>query len=281
MHRVVAAVAATVMLAATAAGCAGRDEAGTGAPSTAAAPRQHPSELVGLWRVSGAQGEEPDTWLRLDARSLRVLRACGSLEGAWRGDGTAFVGSVFGWSSSCSLDSPSVPWLDRTATYRLVDDGAELRAADGSVVATLSIDGAPGGYDDIADELTTAPTPQPTELAALDRVTAPPRGVRLATAADLVGSWKPADLDVDTDPGLTFGADGTYSSSDGCNRVRGRWAVSAAGTFLATSGFSTLVGCEGAPVDSWVHDARWASIEHGRLVLIDAAGRALGRLDRA
>ncbi|TFC88967.1 META domain-containing protein [Cryobacterium sp. TMT3-29-2] len=79
---------------------------------------------------------------------------------------------------------------------------------------------------------------------------------------------------------MIFEADGTWTGSDGCNGSQGRWATDGAGTLLATSGVSTLIACEGAPVASWVAQARLAVIDNGELRLIDAGGSELGRLER-
>ena len=52
-------------------------------------------ELVNLWRVSDAEGEPTETWLRLDASSYQLWRDCGGfLEGGWAASGTVFVAST-------------------------------------------------------------------------------------------------------------------------------------------------------------------------------------------
>ena len=53
------------------------------------------------------------------------------------------------------------------------------------------------------------------------------------------------------------------------------------GEFLATSGPSTLIACEGAPVPAWVGQAATVGINSdGWLLLFDTAGHEVGRLER-
>ena len=40
--------------------------------------------LVNLWRVAGAEGEDADTWLRLDAQEFQLWRDCGMITGSWK-----------------------------------------------------------------------------------------------------------------------------------------------------------------------------------------------------
>jgi len=62
---------------------------------------------------------------------------------------------------------------------------------------------------------------------------------------------------------------------------KGRWAVDDHGRLLTTSGFSTEIGCAGAPVPSWVATARRAASDGDRLVLLGQDGADLGRLTRS
>lgn len=247
------------------------------APSGTAAPTARPSELVGLWKVSGARGEVPATWLRLDVDDLLLFRPCGELMGSWRAAGSAFVGSIDGWSSACTARNPEAPWLDDTRAYRVDGDGVVLLDADGDVVATLTTDGAPVTTGDIAADLTGVPTPAPSALAVLDRAAVLPQA-HGATAAELEGAWAPVGFDGETEPGVTFDADGKYVASDGCNGTTGRWSVTDRGAFVATSGPTTLVACVGVGVGTWVAEARSVAWEGSELVLRDVVGSELGRL---
>ncbi|MDT0163969.1 META domain-containing protein [Actinotalea sp. AC32] len=108
-----------------------------------------------------------------------------------------------------------------------------------------------------------------------------PAGLVAPERDALVGRWV-ADAPVaDDEPHVDLTADGTYTGSDGCNGAGGRWGLGADGRFLATSGPMTAIGCDGAPVPTWVATARRAGMDGESLVLLDADGGELGRLSRS
>jgi hypothetical protein len=262
------------------AGCAAVPSA---PPASSAAPGA-PGEpqalgLVNLWRVSGAEGESAETWLRLDAGEFQLWRECGMISGSWKATDTLMLASGFGASGSCVTGStlPTVGWIESIADYRAVDGGWELTDARGTAVATLTIDGAPAPRSDSAEFYTQPPAITAETRAAL---AAPaPLPSALAPAADIAGRWVPASFRGATDPHVVFEADGTWEGSDGCNGGAGRWVVD--GPFLlATSGVSTLIGCDGVAVPYWVSGARLVGADGDQLVLLDAAGVELGRLVR-
>ena len=254
--------------------------AGTGSESAALG-------LVNLWRVSGVPDEEVDTWLRLDAGSFQLWRDCGMIDGSWGATETRFLASIYGASEACVAQEtiPEVEWLDAVTGYRAASVGWALTDAGGGVVATLSIDGAPDPIPTAATfyaepplitdsmrELMRKPAPLPTELDPV-------------TAAALVGKWTPVDFVAvpdpsrSTDPRVLFAQDGTWTGSDGCNAAEGRWAVDA-GALLATVGPMTDIGCEGAPVPTWVATARLAGFDGELLSLLDVDGSEVARLER-
>ena len=255
--------------------------AGTGPESSALG-------LVNLWRVSGVPEEEVDTWLRLDAGSFQLWRDCGMIDGSWGATETLFLASIYGASGDCVAQEriPKVEWLGAVTGYRSADAGWELTDAGGGVVATLTVDGAPDPIPtaatlyteppeitDSVRELMRKPVPLPTELDPV-------------TAATLVGKWTPVDFvpspdpSRSTDPHALFAGDGTWSGSDGCNAAEGRWAVDPAGALLATVGPMTQIGCEGAPVPTWVAIARLAGFDGELLSLLDLDGSEIARLER-
>ena len=76
-------------------------------------------------------------------------------------------------------------------------------------------------------------------------------------------------------PFLELDAEGSWTSSDGCNGSMGRWTAGDDGRVLATSGASTLIGCHNVPVDQrWVTAAR-AGFDGAALVLLDREGNEL------
>jgi hypothetical protein len=237
--------------------------------------------LVNLWRVSGAEGESEETWLRLEAQEFQLWRDCGMIMGSWVGSETVFLGSAFGASGDCATDGmPTIAWLDEVAGFVATPAGYELVDAAGASVAALTIDGAPHPIATAAEFYTRPPEITDEVRTKFRTAAALPASLAPASAASLAGKWVPVAYSVATDPHVKFTADGTWTGSDGCNGGSGRWAVGAAGEFLATSGPSTLIGCEGAPVPSWVAGAWSAGLNaDGWLLLFDTAGTEIGRLE--
>lgn len=238
--------------------------------------------LVNLWRVSGVAEEEVDTWLRLDAGSFQLWRDCGMIDGAWRTTETLFLASTYGAIEDCVVGGtvPRVEWLEAVTGYRAAGAGWVLTDANGAVVATLAVDGAPEPIPtaatfyaeppvitDSVRELMRKPAPLPAEMSPV-------------TAATLAGKWIPLGYVVPTDPHVVFAEDGTWSGSDGCNAGEGRWVADNAGALLATTGPMTQIGCEGAPVPAWLAGVYLAGLDGERLSLLDADGSEIGWLER-
>ncbi|GAA1520183.1 hypothetical protein BJ978_001061 [Agromyces terreus] len=243
-------------------------------------PAGDPVALVGLWRVSGAVGEGSETWLRLGAGELVLWRECGILHGAWTAADRAFLAQIFGWSGSCSMDSPVVPWLDAAASYRAAGDGWQLLDPEGRVVASLAIDGAPQPIDTADPSFAETPVIDERVRASFADVPPLPAGLRPATSADLAGRWIPAGISVSTDPHVEFMAGRAWRGSDGCNGQAARWTLESDGRMLTTGGLSTSIGCEGADVPGWVSGTRLVGFEGAELVLLDRDAVELGRLVR-
>ncbi|HEY9497843.1 MAG TPA: hypothetical protein VIQ78_02335 [Terrimesophilobacter sp.] len=281
---IVPAVAALMVLT----GCAGQTPGGSpnpDAPPMMGVPGDGESEAIGLvnlWRVTGAAGEEDPAWLRLDAGEFQLWRSCGMIMGSWRASDTLFLAAPFGGMGDCvSTAMPRVGWLERASGFEVTPDGYDLVDASGSAVASLTIDGAPKPIPTAAEFYTQPPEITDQVRAAFRAAATLPAALTPATASTLAGKWVPVAYSVSTDPHATFAADGTWTGSDGCNGGSGRWVVGAGGEFLATSGPSTLIGCEGAPVPSWVGQATSAGFnDDGWLLLFDAAGTEIGRLER-
>jgi heat shock protein HslJ len=265
-------------------GCAQSPGAGTDDTEAPGEPAADSTAvgLVNLWRVTGAAGEAADTWLRLDVPDFQLWRDCGIIDGEWRATDSLFLASVGGSSGSCVVDGaiPEIPWLEAVTGYEAAGAGWVLTGADGAVLASLSIDGKPEAIPTAADFFTEPPTVTPEARAALARPAPLPEGATPAAAADLTGRWVPASFSGATDPHVVFEADGSWSGSDGCNGNSGRWAADGTGDLLATSGMSTLMACEGAPVPSWLAQVRLATLDDGGLRLLDGDAEELGRLER-
>lgn len=238
--------------------------------------------LVGLWRVSGASGEQPDTWLRLDAVEFQLWRDCGMIMGSWTAGEEAFIASPYGASGECADGGlPTVAWLESATAYERAGDGWQLTDAAGAVVASLAVDGAPEPIETAADFYAQPPEVTDETREAFRRIAPLPAGIEAATAESLAGRWVPIAFTGATDPHVDFAADGSWEGSDGCNGAAGRWSSGLAGEFLATSGPSTLMACEGAPVPAWIGGARIAGFDGDQLLLFDREGVEIGRLVRA
>lgn len=286
MKRFVLPVVALLLLAGCAGQAPGNREPNPDAPPITGQPVAGESAalgLVNLWRVTGAAGEEDPAWLRLDAQEFQLWRACGMVMGSWRATDTLFLGSVHGSSGECATTNamPQIDWLDDVTGFAATADGYDLTGENGEVIASLSIDGAPEPIETAAEFYTRPPEITEDVRAEFRAAATLPAEVTPATPDGLAGKWVPVAYAVSTDPHVVFDSDGTWTGSDGCNGGSGRWAVGASGEFLATSGPSTLIYCEGAPVPSWVAQATSAGVNaDGWLLLFDASGTEIGRLSR-
>jgi hypothetical protein len=244
--------------------------------------------LLDVWRVSGADGEGENTWLKFSANEFVLWHECAVVFGSFRASGSLLIANpdaAHGWPE-CTMPEgpPVVPWLTSVAGFAETDGGFELLDADGTAVATLAIDGEPPETPGLDSSVRDAPEVTP-EVEALLAPPAPlPAG--LTPVDELVGRWLPHVPPADgnaaeqptTEPFIEFAADGTWTGSDGCNGHGGRWAATPEGNLIATAGPSTLIFCEGAPVGTWLSTTALAGSADEELVLLDNAGTELGRL---
>lgn len=110
-----------------------------------------------------------------------------------------------------------------------------------------------------------------------------PAGLQPVTPAALLGRWGPKPAPAADDgrrPYVEFRDAGRWTGSDGCNGLGGRWAAGPAGSFIATAGSSTLIGCDNVSVQVWMDGARRAGFDRNVLVLLDDTGNVVGRLYR-
>lgn len=232
---------------------------------TATVTGADPLGLMGTWRISEADGDGPGTVVRIEPDSFEISRNCGHVEASWVANDTEIRAAVTQWAQTCDPLSP-VSWLENAASYELSAEGLTLRSDDGRRLALLLADDAlvPGvrARDHFAGIASWPAELEPAELG------------------DLLGEWVPPG-DFVADPHVVFSEAGHWSGTDGCNGGGGRWILSAGGSFDSTSAPSTLVGCDGAPVPTWVMTARGAGMDGDELVLLDIDGEELGRLTRA
>ncbi|WP_396643379.1 hypothetical protein [Microbacterium sp.] len=244
---------------------------------TATVTGADPLDLIGTWRISEADGETPGTVVRIGLGGLEIWRSCGDVVGSWVADHTQMRAVVSGYSQTCD-PLPPLTWIDDTASYELTAESATLRSGDGGVLAVLIADDAA----ESPDRVTLGHFSTEIDDRARDHfagIVSWPAGLEPAEPGELLGEWVPQG-DFAADPHVVFSEAGHWSGTDGCNGGGGRWIVSAGGSFDSTSGASTLVGCDGAPVPSWVMTARGAGMDGDELVLLDISGQELGRLIR-
>jgi len=243
-----------------------------------------PVDLINMWRVT-ASGESPDTWLRLVPGGWDLWRSCGPISGGWQASGTAFVASnAFMGQAGCDFDSWVVPWLSEAAAYQPVSDGFVLLGMDGRELARLRVDGLPPSHPNVWDGMREPP--EVTEQVRTALSEPPPlfkrTGIMAPITQQLVGRWNAIGF-FNTNPFITFSADGTWGGSDGCNSVEGVWRLDDDGRLLATTGAQTDIGCQGVPVGSWMANVGRVGLlppGHDTLILFDRSGNELGRFTR-
>lgn len=271
-----------LMLVLLLAGCSGPGEV-LRPPSPSPTPTVDPIKLINLWRVTDAQGESGQTWLRLDAGQWQLWRDTCMISGAWKAHAHLFIASGVQASGTCADDEdlPKVSWLIDVASFQPRGDGWELINSDGEVSARLTIDGRPDPIPSVSEEFTQPPKITKDVRQAM-RVPKPLSDrAQPAKPKIIPGRWVPLDKNLPTEPFVKFDEDGTWEGSDGCNGLGGRWAMSDEGEFLATDGPTTMIGCDGAPLGSWLTKAGTAALQYEELILYDVNGSEIGRLTKS
>jgi hypothetical protein len=238
--------------------------------------------LNGLWRVTGAAGEGPTTWLRLDGEDLIVWDRCAVWFGDWRGSDGLFVSTIDGYTNpTCDLSTgPEAAhlgpgWLSSVAGFaRAGAGGWQLTDAGGATVAHLAVDGHPPTSGKYSADLTQAPALSDAEKAAFAEPRPLPAGV--LPVARLTGKWIPL-VPVANDSYASFHSGGAFSGTDGCNGTNGRWISGPDGLLLVATGLNGLVGCAGSPLVYWATGASRVGMVGSRLTFFDASGRVLGQ----
>jgi hypothetical protein len=255
----------------------------TGAPPSVA----DPAGLVGTWHLDAA-GEPRGAILTIGDRvdgGLLLFHGCGMFSGAWAANRHGmFVGSLDGGDGSCFGRNPDttllIPhWLTAATGFVPVGRDETLVDAHGRVLATLR----PGAHATVGGNDSPDYAAPPVVTAVMReawREPAPlPGGVRPASPAEVQRKWVPTGKT--SHAFVTFGSDGRYSGSDGCNGEGGRFLLGADGIVLATSGASTEIGCENNPLPGWVAQAGRLGVRGSHLVFVSAKGTVLGEAARA
>jgi heat shock protein HslJ len=132
--------------------------------------------------------------------------------------------------------------------------------------------------------LADPPTVTAADKRRFDDPARVPTGLQPADHSSLVGRWVPLpgdDVQRPEQPMLDLRADGTWTSSDGCNGTLGRWTTGDGGRVLATAGGTTQMGCTNVNVAATFYTASRAAFDGTVLVLLDASGTETGRLVKA
>ena len=260
-----------------------------GSTSSAGSRHANPLKLVGTWRVI-ATGQHRAPIVSLSSLGLLVWTSCGSMSGTWNANQEGlFVGVLSGGPPACLLGKNSAAdlnpkWLAAATAYR--DSGSDelLLGPTGSVLARLDPTTVPKALRKGVLPVYLHPLVTPQLRKLLIQVNSPlPTGLVPAMERQLVGHWVPANPTVGhwrQTPYLAFTRNGNWSGSDGCNGLGGRWSIGPGGTLIVVSMPSTLMGCNNVNVDWWLYRATRAAFQGRTLVLVDAAGKATGRLRR-
>ncbi|MBC7443379.1 MAG: META domain-containing protein [Ramlibacter sp.] len=94
--------------------------------------------------------------------------------------------------------------------------------------------------------------------------------------SDVTGVW--GSPDTQGKPGLKLKDDKSATGSDGCNRLIGTWSLKGDTVEFGTFA-STLMACEG--VDTWLSQARSATVAGSTMTVQDAQGAEIGTLLRS
>lgn len=90
----------------------------------------------------------------------------------------------------------------------------------------------------------------------------------------MIGTWSSTEKG---EPHLTFREDGSYTGSDGCNRLSGTYSLTDE-TIVLEPGLSTRKACIG--VDAWLFGAHTASVSEDALIVFSKDGTEIGTLAR-
>jgi hypothetical protein len=262
----------------------------SGSPAASSASRASSSsalDLVGAWTVQ-AQGIAPGTILVL-GDDLEVWSSCGVSDGSWAADTAGqFVAEIFGGSATCMPSPPptseaelQLAWLTNVASFTASRSNATLLDVDGHPLVQLSTTSTPVGNADAAPPSPYPPVPDARLTARLAPPPALPAGVRPASETDLVGRWTSAQAGANPKAYLSFAADGTWQSYDGCNQGSGLWRDTG-GHVVAVAGPIAGVGCDNMTdlTQPLFNAAQVGLTSSGTLELFDPSGGAIAHLMR-
>ncbi len=248
--------------------------------STSATPESDPLQLVGTWRVMDTGGSVAP-YVSIGDGGLVVWASCGQMMGEWRADQRgSFVGELDGGNSVCFDAGLNPRWLTSAVAYRLTGSDELLLDTNGQVAGRLVPASVPRALPKGLARSYLHPRMSRWVRKDYIQDNGPlPSGVIPATRSQLVGRWVPFDLPLDHAPGsyLTLSKDGSWTG--GC--TGGRWAAGRGGALVDVSLPNDLMFCNAVDVELWLNNTTEAGFQGRTLVLVDAAGHVVGRLQRA
>ncbi|MEH0933791.1 hypothetical protein [Micromonospora psammae] len=256
-------------------------------------PQADPVALIGAWKVAEVDEGAGDI-LRLAPDThdgLLLFSRCGVLMGMWQANVNGlFVAGTSGYSAShdgpgCRPGAGATPaWLRRASAFRVEGGSPVLLDDRGGPVARLLPGAKPTPGPNLLPSLAEPPVVTDEVRRAFAPAAALPAGLTPARRDTLLGRWVPMGVPTSSPrperPHVELRDDGEWRGSDGCNGEGGRWVAGPAGDLLATSGPSTLIGCDNISVGFWLSNASRAGLDGDVLVLLDAQGGETGRLQR-
>lgn len=277
-------LAMSFALAVVVTGCSDGPDETTATPtnpahSSAVNAAHDPLDLVGRWHVE-VPGEPPGAMSVVLGKSLAVFLQCGALTGQWEAESTQnmFLASLQGGTLDC-LKSPqrmAVQWLEAVTSFRSSAGTWLLLDSRGRTLATLRPGATPTTPPDLWHTYSDEPAITEARRAAAAAAARLPAAAKAPTGTELQRRWQPVKGNRGK-PFVTFGDDGRWSGSDGCNAENGRFLLGRDGRLLGTHGPSTLIGCDNSELGRWVATASRVGLVDGMLAFYDSAAKELGR----
>jgi hypothetical protein len=246
-------------------------------------PTPRPQDLYGVWSVTSSAGDEG--LVNFTSVGLTIVKDDCVGTGSWATLDGAFVSNTW-YNGSCWESTQFGPaWLGQATALVADGDGWLLLAGTGATTASLSPDSGsswPAVSTDwstppiTAEDASAEPVPLPGNLVIADldgrwfAVGESPGGPALVLDG---ATWK---VDVYIDP----------RADSFCGSTYGRWIELSKGRVLtdpASPGLTISVpegfDCQGTELVSWLRFTRLAGLDGDQLVLLDATGEELGRLE--
>ncbi len=240
-RRWTAALSAAACLPLLLAGCVG---AGLPSSGSGAAPKGtvHPGSLVGVWTLAEKFGTSEQPFIAfVQDNTWSASDGCNRVRGTWKVASDGALTTTSGPSTLMSCEGAQLPLTLAQATHvKVAGDKITIMSLRNATATTL--------------------------VRTTDRTVGP--------QGRPIGYW--TETRTSSSPYFNFSTDGTYSGSDGCNRLFGTWASTPDEAVTLSHGAITLTHCDG--VDDWLNRAALGRVKAGLMTLQDAGGNVLGQL---